>query len=280
MAFNWWIAAMASLLLPRRLKSFVFHCNIKCSWKTVLLTGALKFGALIAVWMFYNISELQVKFHSFYHSHQPYLEQNHHPSQLKPHLKHLSQCSPFASTWCRRKHTKIIWNPSLCAIIFTGSDGQNVRFSHFLLLEPDARVPLWKLLHVNIGYGCHAGSTASSATQQSRLLRRAESVNSYSPIDAFLIVTTITVIPYCRHDHSQSQQSVQPLTVDALAVVFVIDVPHKVVFLQQSVGRVLEAGEWLWCAAVALCRGAAGKACHNENFATPHRSQESEPVKW
>ena len=81
---------------------------------------------------------------------------------------------------------------------------------------------------------------------------------------------------YCHC--SQSQQRPQPLTVDALAVVFVVDMPYKVVFLQQSVGWVFKAGEWLWCAAVAFCRWAECKPCHSENFNTPPNHRNFKPI--
>ena len=74
------------------------------------------------------------------------------PSQLKPHLKLLSLCSAFASTWCQRKCIKNTWNPSLCANIFTGSSGQAVSFSHFPVLKPGAHMLLQKFFYVTDGY--------------------------------------------------------------------------------------------------------------------------------
>ena len=55
----------------------------KCNILSTTASRTLRFGTLMATWMFYNLSESDVKFDCFYHSH-------HCPSRQKSHPKLLS----------------------------------------------------------------------------------------------------------------------------------------------------------------------------------------------
>ena len=110
--------------------------NVSCTIQSVISRQLLLLWlwnlvhAPIATWTCYNIFKFQVKYHRFCRSHQRYLDQNHCPSRpkKKTHLKLLSLCSAFVSTWCLWKRTKNTLNPSLWDKQYRRSYRQAVSF--------------------------------------------------------------------------------------------------------------------------------------------------------